>query len=413
MLAFRLPSPILGLRLLVVWLGITSAAPFIFYVFPWHPHRMLAALVSGVIFLEIISVKKCIITKYQLVLFFSSVLTNWLLFFLHYDDFYIASIIRILNIFIFFIYIKNFIGVSVFVKSIVIFCQVLIFFNAIIFVLGLLGRLTVPEIFVVDDRDYYNFILSVALTTVVFNFGEVTFIRAGGYFDEPGAFALFITYALLFNKLSIDDKRSERIMIFGGLLTFSFAYFISLFLYLIFLKNSPHSVIILVKRIFKALLFVVVFSAVFLLLSPHSDFASFGRDVLISRFIDRPENHVDPRIVEFEIATEHMLDSPIFGTGFSNFRDTHEEGIGSTPLGPIVFHGFLGAFFLFLPIFYLIFSCHKLLFDKRMRYIFFGVIIIIGLNIMQRPFIDMVMIYVFILTTIELIKNHNNKLKKS
>ena len=55
--------------------------------------------------------------------------------------------------------------------------------------------------------------------------------RVNGFFDEPGAFAFWGMFALLFNKLMFDNKKLEIIIMVSLLFTFSAAYFVLLPIY--------------------------------------------------------------------------------------------------------------------------------------------------------------------------------------
>ena len=59
-------------------------------------------------------------------------------------------------------------------------------------------------------------------------------LRIAGFFDEPGTMAFFLVFALLINKVVFNSKKNEILILISGFFTFSLAFYIIGFFYLLF-----------------------------------------------------------------------------------------------------------------------------------------------------------------------------------
>ena len=97
------------------------------------------------------------------------------------------------------------------------------------FLLVLFGLLSPISNFVqMDGRPGYFY--GLFTTNAVFD----DFSRNAGFYDEPGALAFWGIFALLLNKLYINNRKIEYLLLFGLISTLSMAYFLQIAVYIFF-----------------------------------------------------------------------------------------------------------------------------------------------------------------------------------
>ena len=97
------------------------------------------------------------------------------------------------------------------------------------------------------------------------------FARNAGFYDEPGSLAGWGIFALLLNKLYINNKKIEYLLLFGLISTLSMAYFVQIPAYLFFFYKNQRRKIILTMFLF---LLILIGLASF---NEGLDYAIFGR----------------------------------------------------------------------------------------------------------------------------------------
>jgi len=213
------------------------------------------------------------------------------------------------------------------------------------------------------------------------------FIRNAGFFDEPGSLAGWGILALILNKLFINNKKIEFLLLFGLISTLSMAYFIQITAYLYFFyKKHPQRI----------LLPVILFILIIIGISSFNEGISneiFGRFTINQEtgFLDG-----DNRLDLLEKCWRIFTTSPMFGVGASNLATVFAEKEGF--LGANFFvnwasDGFIGFIVSYIPLLFLF----KLGIRKRQyRYAF----VIILLGYLQRPYSDTQLLYPLIQYTI-------------
>lgn len=198
-------------------------------------------------------------------------------------------------------------------------------------------------------------------------------VRVAGFFDEPGAFAFWGMVALLYNKLFINNKKIETILIIGLVSTLSMAFIIQISLYLLLFYRRKMSNLLMYGISFIIILLIVAS------VSPELNDALFGRFQ-----VDAETGRLSG-----DNRTEHALDclaiwksSPILGVGANKLveisADT-SEFLGANPLVFFATDGIFGQLILWLPVFYL-FSLGK----YCKEYSYTAIILFVGF--MQRPY---------------------------
>ncbi|WP_155808509.1 O-antigen ligase family protein [Xylanibacter brevis] len=212
------------------------------------------------------------------------------------------------------------------------------------------------------------------------------FMRVGGFFDEPGAFAFWGMFALLFNKLTDDNRRLEVILIISLFFTFSAAYFVLLPIYFACFYSTK------IKSMILAFLIVVPFLFVtFRTLSSNSDFMyytveRFSGDRIQSKRYDQSDN-----------AEAIFRQSPVFGQGGRKFETMGGNTISDNPYEILAKDGVVGFVITYFPLLYIVIR-----YRKKKEVMFASGILF--LDYMQRPFhineMHYFMLYLFCLTVV-------------
>lgn len=236
------------------------------------------------------------------------------------------------------------------------------------FLLVLIGILTPIFVFrEMDGRPGYFFGL---FSTNTYLDG---LIRNAGFYDEPGALAFWGMYALLINKLFVNNKKIELLLIFGLISTVSLAYFIQIFFYIYFFYKEQRK---------KILPYVGAFVISLVLISSFNERmrqSIWGRmeyDEKSGQFAG------DNRSKMASLCWELFKEAPITGHGGRNLIDISQKRrrfVGANMYSTLACDGIIGQMIVWSPFFYL-FSLRR--HDKKYGWAFW--ILIIGF--LQRPY---------------------------
>lgn len=206
------------------------------------------------------------------------------------------------------------------------------------------------------------------------------FARNAGFFDEPGSLAGWGVFALLLNKLYINNKKIEYLLIFGLISTLSMAYFIQVAVYLFFFYKNQRKKILL-----PAILFLIMLQVL----------ASFNEGIdaaIFGRFSINEETGTllgDNRSDLIERTWKIFKTSPIIGVGATNLATTisAKEGfVGANFFVNWASDGILGFVVTYIPLLFLL-KLGK--YKQQYKYAF----IIILLGYLQRPYTDTQLLY--------------------
>lgn len=153
-------------------------------------------------------------------------------------------------------------------------------------------------------------------------------VRNAGFYDEPGALAFWGVYALIINKLFVQNKKIEILLIVGLISTMSLAYFIQLAIYLlVFYRKQSWKLIMIVAVILITLKFITSYNEAM-------DNAFWGR-----LQYDESTGTIsgDNRSVLMERCWRIFCDYPIIGMGARNLVSPEVTSE----------YGFVGANFFF------------------------------------------------------------------
>jgi hypothetical protein len=244
------------------------------------------------------------------------------------------------------------------------------FAGAIGFVLVIFGLLQpISEFIQMDGRPgaFYGLFTSNA----VFD----GFARNAGFYDEPGSLAGWGVFALLLNKLYVDNKKIEYLLLFGLISTLSLAYFIQVAVYLFFFYKNQRKTILL-----PAILFLITLKGV-ASFNEGLDHAIFGRFAINE---ETGSLSGDNRSELVERTWEIFTTSPVIGVGATNLSTvvSEKEGfVGANFFVNWASDGILGVVVTYIPLLFLLkLGKHK----RQYKYAF----IIILLGYFQRPYTD-------------------------
>jgi hypothetical protein len=254
--------------------------------------------------------------------------------------------------------------------------------GAIGFLLVLIGLLQpISQFIEMDGRPGYFY--GLFTTNAVFD----GFARNAGFYDEPGSLAGWGIFALLFNKLYINNKKIEYLLFFGLISTLSMAYFIQVFAYLFFFYKNQRK-----KVILPAILFLLVLIRI----------ASFNTDIdnaIFGRFtIDKQTGNLsgDNRTELLERTWKIFKTSPMIGVGATNLSTvvSDKEGfVGANFFLNWASDGILGVVVTYIPLLYLL-----KLGQRKRQYTYAFIIILLGY--FQRPYTDTQLLYPLVFYTI-------------
>lgn len=290
---------------------------------------------------------------------------SWLLYVIIHDDTsYVTRIIFLIFTYLIILLLSNSIGIKEFIRKNNLWITIQAVLGLFAFLLILIGVLHPFFTFQnVDGRAAYCY----GLTCSNVAFGN--FIRSAGYFDEPGALACWGVYALVLNKLYIKDRRIEIALIIGLLSTFSTAYYIQLFVYLLFYK---------IKTNIKSLILLLTVGVIGLFVynqGPENDIYKliYGR-INVNDYGEVETNRDDLT----NAAKDLYRLSPIWGNGARTIEKKGEY-IADNPYETLAVDGIIGTIVIYLPLIILV------VLNLRRIDVLKG-IIIIALGYLQRPF---------------------------
>ena len=214
-------------------------------------------------------------------------------------------------------------------------------------------------------------------------------VRVAGFFDEPGAFAFWGVVALIYNKLFIDNKKIEIMLIVGLICTLSAAYFIQVAIYGYFFYR---------KRMSKFLTAVILFLGLLAVVASYSEKMS---DAVWGRFVFNEQTgkfNGDNRSEPATFCREVWLSSPLVGVGANNLiHISKSKGsfAGANPFTFLATDGIIGQVFLLLPL-VLIYSLGR----NHPKYKYAAIVLFIGC--LQRPYDPTELLYPLLFLTIPL-----------
>lgn len=254
--------------------------------------------------------------------------------------------------------------------------------GAIGFVLVMIGILhPISQFIEMDGRPGYFY--GLFTTNAVFE----GYIRIAGFYDEPGSLAGWGIFALLLNKLYVDNKKIEYLLLFGLISTFSMAYFIQIPVYLFFFYKNQRKKILLSTFLFFLLLIGLAS------INEGLDNAIFGRFTINEQ---TGSFFGDNRYELMKRCWRIFTTSPVIGVGATNLATVvaAKEGfVGANFFVNWASDGILGVVITYIPLLFLL-----KLGQRKRQYTYAFIIILLGY--LQRPYTDTQLLYPLIQYTL-------------
>ena len=391
----------------IFWIAVTSDYPFtLAHAFSWHPGILLIGLINGIMFLIMLN-KSTITFTGPFMIGLLQFVGYLILYFIHNDIFYLNAILRLFPIYITYLFINNIIGLDRIIRSLLFVFKSLSVMTIIAFILVFIGYLHHVSKFVnPDGRIAYNYILT--FSNVIITVGENTLIRASSFFDEPGTFAFYIIFLIWINKLTFNNKKTEIILIIGGIITTSLAFYIIIFIYYISfyfrLKDAKYFLITA----------LTLMSLIFYLNQMRLDNPISG--LIYSLTIGRlsyvgEDNKViqgDNRSEALILASKIFSQNPLFGLSPLKI-EKNKIFIGANPMGPLAYHGIIGSVIVFLHLIYLFYLLLNPTIWKKGNMIKIKLFVSLLLLYSQRPDVMGYFSYLLVLLMISIVDKHNKK----
>jgi hypothetical protein len=377
--------------LLLLWLCLTSTAPFIFFSWPHHPYKLLTFACLGVMTYLITAGQERKVFDIRI---FSVILAQigyyLIITFYHADVSNLNLCIQLISLFIIVSFIYRYIGFELFAKSYVYAILIMAIGGTIVFLLHLLIGIT-PLFEVSYSESGTSYFLWLTTTNVYFDLGNIRLIRYSGFFDEPGTFALYSMFAIILNRVYFNNRRMEIWLIVLTTFTFSLAFYFVMAIYFIFFYLKPSSIkyILLISLLVSGSYFYLEANKEDESLSKLYEF-TFKRFELDDSGAGLAENN---RADLSEHDRKLFFDNPFFGTG-----STRVEVWGSNFYSVFAKYGIIGSLFYYAMLVYLLFLIVQLKTKKLIFYL--KIVFIILINFYHRPEMSSVFAMLFFISLI-------------
>lgn len=172
-------------------------------------------------------------------------------------------------------------------------------------------------------------------------------VRNAGFYDEPGALAFWGMYALIINKLFVENKKVEILLIVGLISTLSLAYFIQIAMYAFFFYKEQRR---------RLLPYVVAFVFALILIS---SFNERTYDAIFDRMEYNEKTGTlsgDNRSEMTKVCWDIFLEAPIIGQGAQHMLEISKERrvfVGANPNLTLALDGIIGQLVVWSPFFFL------------------------------------------------------------
>lgn len=245
----------------------------------------------------------------------------------------------------------------------------------IIFVFNLLGvdfsHTLIEPLNALKNGYYKCYYGAVVFASNVESYGGILFTRLCGMYDEPGVPGTICGIILMIEKLDFKKNHINKILLIGGLLSFSMAF------YILLLINM------LVNRKFKFFVFIILVLTVLNFSSFNKQYGVFDKilfeRIMISDFKLSGDNRTSSTL---DYAYDHFLSSDLatilMGKGQGYVRDHVDDG-GSSSYKILIFERGLIFFILYLLLIALFYYKNTNSFKN------YYILLAIYLSIYQRP----------------------------
>lgn len=382
--------------LLLLWVCLTSTAPFIFFSWPGHPYKVLTFLCLLIMSIQVGMRSKAQIFDFKILLVIVTQIAYYLIISYYHNDFSNLNLcVQLLSLFIIICYINGFIGFTKFVKS----------YIYVILAMGIGGTITfflhaligIKPLFTVEySASGTSYFLGLTTTNVYFDVANIRLIRYSGFFDEPGTFALFSIFAIILNRIYFKNKIFERGLIFVTIFTMSLAFYFILFVFFIFFYINKSNL-----KYLLLILIAIGFSYKFISDNTSNDTVNKIYEFTFKRFEINESGLAENNRSELsDHDSQVFFDHPVLGTGWAN-----GDVYGSNFFSVFARYGIFGSVFYYAFILY--FAFQILLMEGKYRFFYLKILCLILINFYHRPEMSSVFTLLIFVSIIYYIKNES------
>jgi len=365
--------------LLLLWITLTSTAPFIFYSWPGHPYKLLTLAGIGIMIVQILMKKEERIFDFKILSLIILQITYYLFISFYHSDFSNINLcIQLISFFIIITYINAFIGFKTFVKSYIDITLAMAIGGTLIFFFhALIG---IKPLFSVDySASGTSYFLWLTTTNVYYDVSGMRFIRYSGFFDEPGAFGMYSIFAIILNKIYFQNAKKELWLIILTVFTLSLAFYVSMVLYFLLFYINKSNLKYIVLSFFAIL-------SLYFYLSTNKEDETTGMiyDSTFKRFEMNDSGLAENNRSDLSDNDKKIfLKYPLLGAG-----GTKEKISGSNLFSILASYGIFGSLFYYVLLLYFIFQI--ILMSYKYFLFYLKILLLILLNFYSRPEISSV-----------------------
>lgn len=253
--------------------------------------------------------------------------------------------------------------------------QILMIFLSIIGITLLnLGFIGAPNVLILsgfEDKIFLNYKLFLLKLNVYQQDIPSLYIRTSGYYDEPGSFAFVNLLLLIYNKLHLNNRKYETILLFGGIITLSAAHIITVALYLVLFYLNK-------KNLWIFLTILLIFTGIYFL-PIEQEWFTFFKSRTYDRILSISEG--TDRSRDFSSSYEAFKHFFITGGSAEEILNKYPSAFADTIWFTLAKNGFFGSIIYYSLFIYLLIKSSKGgLYTNKTKLIFLLIV-----NFIQRP----------------------------
>lgn len=380
--------------LLLLWITLTSTAPFIFYSWPFHPYKLLTFVGLFLMSVQIVIKKDKKIFDFRIFSVITLQISYYVFASFYHNDFSNLNLcIQLISLFVIVTYINGFIGFRKFVKSYIDIMLVMAIGGTLIFFIHLL--IGVKPLFIVQysasGKSYFLWLTTANIFLDDFN---IRILRYSGFFDEPGTFALFSFFAIILNKIYFQNKRIELWLIILTVFTLSIAFYVSMIVYFVFFyltRSNLRNIVIIITVLSVASFYII----------KNKEDSAIGKlyEFTFKRFEVNDSGLTGDNRVELSKHDKTVFyEYPVLGAG-----STKMEIYGSNFFAVFAQYGIIGSLFYYAFLVY--FVLQIIMMNRKDRFFYFRILILLLINFYSRPELSSVFTLLIFISIIYQIRN--------
>lgn len=216
----------------------------------------------------------------------------------------------------------------------------------VLLALGILQPISIIEISSLGEEKLLNF--GLFFVKVHGGASELVdlFARPAGYYDEPGSLGLVVLLLLMYNKVHVNNRIIELLLLIGAYVSMSMAYIVSSVMYIcLFFLNKKYLPFLLISV-----------CGVSVLLSNYRVGKNDIADYVYEKTIGRAQriSSSDDQSRNYEASFEAFSNNWLYGASMKTLDENYPDATHETIWYYLAQHGIFGAMILFSPLWLLL-----------------------------------------------------------